>query len=122
MITFEQKTSSEIALEVAGRVRARRKELKLTQAQLACRAGMSLASYKRFEQRGQVAFESLVSIALALDCEQDFDALFARRAYASIEEVIAEASHGRKTHKGSSARGAHGTGGTGNSKWAGDSA
>ena len=88
MINLDQKLPSEIALEVASRVRMRRKELKLTQAQMASKAGMSLASYKRFEQTGAIAFESLVRIGFALGRESDFDELFAKRAYLSIEEVI----------------------------------
>ena len=91
MIDFDQKTAPEIGSSVAARVRARRKELKLTQEQLCCKAGMSLASYKRFEQKGLIAFDALIRIAIALDCEGDFDNLFAKREYASIEEVI----HGR---------------------------
>lgn len=55
---------------------------------MASKAGMSLASYKRFEQIGSIAFDSLVRIGLALGCESDFDELFAKRAYSSIEEVI----------------------------------
>lgn len=89
MISFEQKTSTDIVAEVSKRVRARRKELGLTQVQLAQKAGMSLASYKRFEQTGCIAFQSLAAIAIALNCESDFDELFAKRAYRSIEEVIA---------------------------------
>ena len=88
MISLEQKTSYDIGLEVAGRVRRRRKELRLTQAQLAAKSGMSLGSYKRFEQTGQIAFASLANIGIALGCEDDFDALFARRQYASMEEVL----------------------------------
>ena len=88
MIDLSQQTPFEIIGAVSARVRKRRKELKLTQAQLARKAGMSLGSYKRFEQTGQIAFESLVKIAFALDCEDDFDNLFARRSYASIQEVI----------------------------------
>lgn len=88
MIDLEQKLPSEVAAEVAGRVRSRRKELKLTQSQMASRAGMSLASYKRFEQTGAIAFESLVRIGFAFNRESDFDALFAKRAYSSIEEVV----------------------------------
>ena len=88
MISLDQKTSYDIGLEVAGRVLARRKELHLTQAQLAKRAGMSLGSYKRFEQTGQIAFASLTNISIALNCEDDFDALFARRQYASMKEVL----------------------------------
>lgn len=51
MIDFEQKTPGEIGASVAARVRVRRKELGLTQQQLSSKAGMSLASYKRFEQK-----------------------------------------------------------------------
>ncbi|PNV67139.1 helix-turn-helix domain-containing protein [Enteroscipio rubneri] len=88
MIDFEQKTPGEIALSIAERVRARRKELGLTQKQLSAKAGMSLASYKRFEQKGLIAFDALIRIAIALGSEDDFDGLFAQRGYASIEEVI----------------------------------
>lgn len=85
---MEQKLPSEISAEVASRVRLRRKELKLTQVQMASKAGMSLASYKRFEQTGSIAFDSLVRIGLAQGRESDFDELFAKRAYSSIEEVV----------------------------------
>lgn len=88
MIDFEQKTPNEIGASVAARVRARRKDLGLTQQQISSKAGMSLASYKRFEQKGLVAFDSLIRIAIALGCEDDFDSLFAKRGYSSIEEVI----------------------------------
>ncbi len=91
MISLDQKTSYDIRNEVAARVRARRKELHLTQEQISIRSGMSLASYKRFEQKGLIAFDSLIRIAIALDCESDFDELFSKRAYASIQEVINEA-------------------------------
>ena len=59
MISLEQKTSVTIATDVAKRVRARRKEKKLTQDEMSKRAGMSLASYKRFEQKGEIAFSSI---------------------------------------------------------------
>ena len=51
--SFEQKTAYDLTHEAAARVRARRKERKLTQAQMAKKAGMSFASYKRFEQTGR---------------------------------------------------------------------
>lgn len=89
MISFDQKTSSEIIRDVAIRVRQRRKEQGLTQVQLAEKAGMSLASYKRFEQKGLISFQSLAAIAIALSCESDFDSLFSKRSYRSIDEVVA---------------------------------
>ncbi len=101
MISFEQKTPPEITSEIASRVRKRRKELRLTQAQMASKAGMSLASYKRFEQKGLIALDSLVKIAIACGCESDFDELFAKRQYLSIQEVIDEraASKRREAHR-----------------------
>ena len=88
MIQLTQKTPPEIAASLAGCVRARRKEHGFTQEQLAERAGMSLASYKRFEQQHEIALASLIKIAIALECEQDFDALFSTPHFSSIEELI----------------------------------
>lgn len=88
MIDIDQKTSYDLITQVAGRVRARRKEHKLTQEQLAKKAGMSLASYKRFEQTGHISFQSLAAVAIALDCEADFEELFSQRYYSSIDEVL----------------------------------
>lgn len=90
MISLDQRTAYDLAKDTAARVRAQRKGLRLTQAQMAEKAGMSLGSYKRFEQTGQIAFSSLANIAIALGCEDQVDDLFSRPQYASIEEVINE--------------------------------
>lgn len=104
MIDFEQKTPPEIVLGVAQRVKQRRKERGLTQAQLAKKSGMSLASYKRFEQKGLVSFQSLAAIAIALRCESDFDNLFAQETYQSIDEVIAKTKAYKASRSGVSTR------------------
>ena len=80
---------------MAGRVASRRKELGLTQKGLAEKSGVSLGSIKRFEREHQISFASLVRIAFALNCQDDFSALFARRQYASIEDVIRESKRKR---------------------------
>lgn len=90
MIDIDQKMPKDIVLEIAQRVKKRRKELGFTQAQVAERAGTSLASYKRFEQKGLIALQSLVSVSFVLGYSNDFDELFAKRGYRSIDEVIAE--------------------------------
>lgn len=90
MIDIDQKMPKDIVLEIAQRVKKRRKELGFTQVQMAERAGMSLASYKRFEQKGLIALQSLVAVSFVLRCSNDFDELFAKRGYRSIDEVIAE--------------------------------
>ena len=85
MIQLKQKTVPQIAEVVAGRVRKRRKELHFTQAE---RAEMRFASCKRFEQKHEIAFDSLVNIAVAFGCEKDFDALVAPSFFSSIEDII----------------------------------
>lgn len=87
---FAQQTPDDIAMNLAKRVRMRRKEHKLTQADAAERSGVSLASYKRFEQTGEISLKSLIRISIALGCEENFEELFAQKFYASIEDVINE--------------------------------
>lgn len=83
-----QKTPEQFMADVAKRAARRRKELGYTQAELAKRSAVSLGSLRRFEQTGRIAFDSLVRICIALECEDDLDALFAKRAFRSIREVI----------------------------------
>lgn len=75
--------------EIRERMVRRRKGLHLSQQALAEKSGVSLGSVKRFETTNQISLVSLVKIAFALRCEDDFDALFARPAYTSIDDVIA---------------------------------
>lgn len=85
---LDHKLPGEVLEGVAKRMVARRKSLGLTQAKLAEKSGVSLASVKRFERIHQISFASLVNIAFALRCEDDFDVLFAHQEYASIDDVI----------------------------------
>jgi transcriptional regulator with XRE-family HTH domain len=89
-LIFDQLTPAEVAAQVAQRVRQRRKEHGLSQTEMSCKAGMSLGSYKRFEQQNEISFTSLIKIAIALGCENDFDQLFSKKHYRSIQEVIDE--------------------------------
>ncbi len=84
------KLPGQVQLEVAAREKERRKRLGLTQAQLAQKASVSLGSLRRFEQTGQISFESLVALSFALGCESELESLFSKPAYRSIEEVINE--------------------------------
>ena len=59
--------------EVRDRFKDRRLALNLTQSGLAKRSGVTLGSLKRFELKGLIAFDSLLKIALVLDCLSDFD-------------------------------------------------
>lgn len=68
--------------DITARAKARRLALNLTQMGLEERSGVSLGTIKRFERTGKIAIESLLKIALALDCLKDFEQLFAARAAA----------------------------------------
>ncbi len=84
------KSPSQTSSSLVERVRARRKEQKITQKDLSERANVSLGSIKRFESSGEIALTSLIKIAYALGYEDDFDQLFVKKHYTSIQEVIDE--------------------------------
>ena len=73
---------------IARRVRLRRREAKVSQAELAARSGVSLGSIKRFEGSGEISLISLLRIATVLGYENDFEKLFERKNYQSIDEII----------------------------------
>lgn len=77
----------DISAELAERVKARRKELDMSQSALAKKSGVSLGSLRRFEQHHEISLTSLINIAFALGCENDFDALFATPRYASLDAM-----------------------------------
>ncbi len=75
ILAFALRTVDEAAAEIASRFKARRLAINLPQRDLASRAGVSLASLKRFEREGLISLSSLLSLAMALGCLDDFDSL-----------------------------------------------
>lgn len=59
----------------------------LTQQGLADRAGVSLASLRRFERTGKISFVSLVRLAFVLDTVSGVDALFAAPEIRSLDDL-----------------------------------
>lgn len=49
----------------------------MRQTDLAERAGVTLASLRRFERGGEISFKHLMLVAIALNRAQDFDSAFA---------------------------------------------
>ena len=84
------KTPYDVSCEIADKVKTRRKLLKLTQATLAERSGVSLGSVKRFERTGEISLSHLLKIAMVLGCLGDFSELFKKPEYTSIEEILNE--------------------------------
>ena len=89
-------SSEDIARELADRLRMRRKDLHLSQSELALSSGVSLGSLKRFEHDALISLDSLIRICGALGCQAELTMLFAApqedraQRSASIQEIVAE--------------------------------
>ena len=99
MLAFNIANPNDVARQVAARVKARRLELNLTQEGMAARAGLKFATYRRFEQTGEISLKGLLQVGFALDALADFDALFAQKQYQSLDDVLNEQGVTRKRGK-----------------------
>lgn len=75
---------------VAANMRKRRLATGLTQQGLAKRAGVSLATLRKFEQRGVISLESFLKLAMVLDALEGVVKATEPSApeYSSIDEVL----------------------------------
>jgi transcriptional regulator with XRE-family HTH domain len=87
MLPLDLRSAAEIGRLLAGRVRALRLERTWTQQEMADRAGLTLATYRRFERTGRIALERLLRIAVVLDARAGFDQLFAIPPAQSLAEL-----------------------------------
>lgn len=99
IISFNISTPDDVAKQIATRVKARRLELNLTQEGIAARAGLKFATYRRFEQTGEISLKGLLQIGFALNALFEFDALFAQKQYQSLDDVLNEQNVIRKRGK-----------------------
>jgi transcriptional regulator with XRE-family HTH domain len=96
MISVSMATPSEMQQMVASRARALRLTLNLSQQTLSEKSGVSYGSLKKFEQTGQISFESLLKLAVILGCMDDFKTLFAlksAKATLSLDDLF---EHGKR--------------------------
>lgn len=107
ILSFYLRTAQEVRKGVAERFKARRLARNLTQRELSARSGVTLSSLKRFERQGLIALDSLLNLALALDCLGDFDKLAVKiqptPAAQSLDDIMAapmsrRRATGRKGH------------------------
>lgn len=80
-------TPSEMSAQLAERVRQDRLARGWTQAGLAARSGIPLATYRLFEQTGQISLERLIAISGALSRSAEWSTLFKPRAAQSLDEL-----------------------------------
>jgi transcriptional regulator with XRE-family HTH domain len=69
------KTSSEVALDLANRIRTQRLSRNWTQAELAVRSGLKLPTYVLFERTGRIALLRLLKVLDVLGLLDEFDQL-----------------------------------------------
>ena len=88
ILAFISNTPDALMQSIAERVRQRRLGLNWTQKLLAAKAGIPLATYRRFESLGEISLRGLVMIAISLGAEDDLGQLFSAKNYQSIDELI----------------------------------
>ena len=86
----------EVARELAGRARELRLGRRWTQRTLALRAGVTLASLRRFETTGKASLDLVLKVAHALDRLEDFEGLLQPPRARSIEELEEQAEGPRR--------------------------
>ena len=72
MLAINISTPNSIMQNLKDKFKQKRLSLNLTQEGLANKSAVSLGSIKRFESSGQISFESLLKLALVLNCLDDF--------------------------------------------------
>ncbi|MCY3624928.1 MAG: helix-turn-helix transcriptional regulator [Candidatus Dadabacteria bacterium] len=95
-------TLSKAQETIAANMRNRRLATGLTQQGLAKRSGVSLATLRKFEQKGVVSLESFLKLAMVLDALEDIvkASESPTPAYSSINEVIEEKSRKPRRKRG----------------------
>ena len=80
-------TEEKVVENLVNRVRARRKELKITQKDLAFKSGVSYGSIRRFETTGEISLKSLIQIAKVLNSLEDFNELFIHTQITNLKDI-----------------------------------
>jgi transcriptional regulator with XRE-family HTH domain len=79
----------DVALMIAQAARARRLGADLSRKSLAARSGVPEGTIKRFEASGEIGVMSLLKLAQALGCLDEFKGLFAPAPQpVSLEEIM----------------------------------
>ena len=88
-------TPADVQAALACRLRDARKAKGWTQAELATRSGLSVATVARLEQSGQGQLSSVLHLCAALGRLDDFDAVLTSTAPSSLDELRRRYGRGR---------------------------
>jgi len=86
-LSLELYSPEEIGERLAARVMQLRLAKDWKRDTLAERAGLSASTIKRFETTGQITLDSLLRLAMALGCLEQFEALFTAGPITSLAEL-----------------------------------
>lgn len=81
-------TEQQAICNLVNRYIKRRKLMKITQKQLSKKSGVSYGSIRRFETTGDISLMSLIKIASALECLEDFEHLFNKMSIKDLKEFF----------------------------------
>ena len=84
---FTPDNADDIAQQVAESFRKRRVEKNITRQRISELSGVPLSTVARFEQKGLIAFESLIKLAMALGYAPDVRSLFDTSKFDTMEEL-----------------------------------
>ena len=79
--------AEDIARQIAENFRMRRVEKNITRQRISELSGVPLSTVARFEQKGLIALESLVKLAMALGYASEMRQLFATSKFDTMEEL-----------------------------------
>lgn len=85
--SFTLDNANDITRQVAENFRKRRVEKNITRQRISELSGVPLSTVARFEQKGLIAFESLVRLAMALGYATDIRELFDMPKFETMEEL-----------------------------------
>ncbi|MFW2516709.1 helix-turn-helix domain-containing protein [Aliarcobacter butzleri] len=90
MLAINILTPKFIMQDLKDKFKQKRLSLNLTQEGLSNKSGVSLGSIKRFESSGEISFESLLKVALVLNCLDDFKNIANKKdeQYESMEDLL----------------------------------
>ncbi len=98
---FTLTNAEDIAMDIAKELRQRRIEKNLTRNQLAERARVPASNVARFEQKGLISLQNLISLAMAMGYTSEIRHIFSQPKYSTMEELdqIRRNSGKKKAHR-----------------------
>ncbi len=84
---FTLDNTDDIAVQVAESFRKRRVEKNISRQRIAEVSGVPISTVARFEQKGLIAFESLIKLAMALGYAAEIKELFAAPKFDTMQEL-----------------------------------